>query len=126
MIEISGASLETYLTSLKAPHLEPNMGISSSNQCTESVFFRLGPFGSHLQPPQCYCEEQIFCLTLPTMTYSLGHTHNPLGHNPTTIGHILYPVIFGKTFALVKSVDSEHKRELDLRKGREASHGKIM
>ena len=108
IIEISGASLETYWTSLKAPHLEPKKGISSSNQCMEFVFFRLVPFRSHLQPPQFFCEEQIFCLILPTMTYSLGHTHNPLGHNPTTIGHIIYLVIFGETFALMKPVDSEH------------------
>ena len=50
------------------------------------------------------------------MTYSLGHTHNPLGHNPTTIGHILYLVIFGETFALMKPVDSEHKRSIGLEK----------
>ena len=50
-----------------------------SNQCTESDFFRLGPFGPHLDTKPNLREEQRDCLSSTRLTYSLGHTNYYLG-----------------------------------------------
>ena len=50
--EVQLHPLETYWMSLGAPQLEPKARESPhSNQYTESDFFRLGPFGLHLETP---------------------------------------------------------------------------
>ena len=109
------------------PYLETNsQRISSSNQYTKSNFFRLEPFGLQLEPPQCFSEKQIDYLfsnsyvilpwtyPLPTWTYFVS---------PVTIP---YTFIFGQTLALMKPVDSEHKRRHGPEKGREPRLEKIM
>ena len=55
--------LETYWMSLGIPFLEPKSQGISSLESIESDFFRLGPFGLHLEFSQCFSEEQSDCLS---------------------------------------------------------------
>ena len=96
--EASGASLRNILDELKNNKLlnliilEP----PHSNQCTESDFFRLETIGPHLEPPQCFSEEQSDCLSHPSMTYFFVHI--PFGHSPTPLYVSLTPLFLARRY----------------------------
>ena len=81
----SGASLRVLLYEPRSQFLETKRQLSPhSNQCNESEFFRLWPFGPHLEPPQCLGEVQSDCLfsthydILPWIYLLSPHTLTPL------------------------------------------------
>ena len=96
-----------------------------SNQCTESDFFILGPFGPHLDTKPNLREEQRDCLSstrydILTWSYELL---------PWTYHYLCvcipYPLNFGQKFALMKPVDSEHKRHHVLKQAGRQGAGKL-
>ena len=85
-----------------------------SNECTESDFFRLRPYGPRFNLPNLSVKNKETVFLLTTMTYFLGHT--PIGHTLLSSKTYHLPSYFWPQLALMKHLDSEYGCFMDWRK----------
>ena len=111
--EVQEHLLETYWTRLGAPHLDTiyRKSLTRIKRNRNSLVLDYLEYNSKL--PNTSLRNKVTVFLLNTMTYSIEHIHLDISHihfDIPHLGHIPYHLIFGPTFALIKPIDTLHKK----------------